>query len=116
MSVAVLGGFALISAYSTTGDASLPPTATLAVLPIPPLAPGHEFTIIWNTFNVAKIRIYDPLHIYDTGLITNPSPGGGSILVPGGFAATLALTLFCFDANDNPLTITPTPTYTVVIT
>jgi hypothetical protein len=116
MSVAALGGFALIAAYSTQGDSSLPPTATLAVLPIPPLAPGQEFTIIWNTFNVAKVRIHDPLFVFDTGVINNPSTSGGSLLVPGGFASTLVLTLYCFDSSGNPLVITPVPTYTVVIT
>jgi len=115
MGVAVLGGFALIAAYSTEGDASLPATASLAVLPIPPLTAGQEFTIIWNTFNVAKIRIHDPLLVFDTGIITNPSSNGGSLLVPGGFASTLVLTLFCFDASGNPIVISPTPTYTVVV-
>lgn len=108
-----LGGFARIAAYSTAGDG---PSATLVSVPASPLTTEQAFTLVWNTLGVAKIRIKNVSATFDTGIIPNPTTTGGTILVAAGFLTTQVLTLFCFDASNNPITVAPIPTYTVTIT
>ena len=110
-----LGGLALVASYSPEGDEGLPASATLATVPAGPFAPGAPFALAWSTTGVAKVRITNPTASFDTGVVNSPS-GQGSFAVPGGFATTQDLTMYCFDAAGDPVAVIPITTLTVTIT
>lgn len=112
-----LGGFALIASYTSTGDATLPPLAVLTSLPASPVAPDVPVTLVWNTFNVAKVRLLilssGGSPPFDTGIIIN-GVGGGTFAFPGGFSSTQIFALYTYDQNNNPLPLTSV--YFLVVT
>ncbi len=110
-----VGGLALVASYSPDGDENLPATARLAAVPSGSLAPSEAFTLVWNTSNVAKVRITNPTASFDTGVINNPT-SQGSFAVPGGFLTTQDLTMYCFDSAGDPVAVIPITTLTVTVT
>lgn len=111
-----LPGFALIASYSALGDSSLPPQATVFAVPFDP-NPHQDVTIVWDTINVAFVRIQGNNHVdyqsppppgsalgFDTGFLS--TTGSGIYPVPNGFTAPITLTLTAYDASQNPLGVT----------
>jgi hypothetical protein len=112
-SVAYLPSFALIGNYSTSGDGSLPPTASSAAVPNTTTS-GTPIFIVWSSSNIIQVRItgnntIDPA--VDSGLIN--TTGSGSYEISAGFTHTISLT---FNAYDTIGHVAVTQTIPVTIT
>jgi hypothetical protein len=108
-----LPGFALIASYTTQGDTSLPPAATLYAVPAT-LHAGQSVTLLWSTLNVAQIQITGTNGIdppFDSGRVT--TTGSGAYIVTNGFTATITLTLTAYDQNGAPLGVTSVAKVTI---
>lgn len=108
-----ISGFALIASFSSTGDASLPPQATLFAVPAATTA-HTSITLLWNTINVGQIEItgnngFDPA--FDTGRIS--TTGSGVYIVGSGFVKSILLTLTAYNATGVPLGLTSTAQITI---
>jgi len=118
MSLPIVGVFALLASYSTEGDAALPPFAAMTSSPASPVAPNAPVTLVWNTFNVAKVRITiigGGSPPFDTGIIAvDPGVNGGTYAFPGGFPSTQVFALYTYDQGGNPLPLTAG--YVLVVT
>jgi hypothetical protein len=115
-SLPLIGGFALVASYTTAGDGSLPPYASLASMPASPVAPNTPVTLVWATFNVAKVRItaFNSSPPFDTGIIANPTVSGGTLVIPSGFPSTRVFGLYTYDLSSNLLSATSV--YFLVVT
>jgi len=108
-----ISGFALMASFSSVGDSSLPPQATLFAVPANTSA-HTSITLLWNTINVGQVEItgnngLDPA--FDTGRIS--TSGSGVYIVGNGFTKTILLTLTAYDATGTPLGLTSTATVTI---
>jgi len=118
-------GFSLIASYSSTGDAMLPPQASLVA--IPSLAmPNQPINLVYTTLNVSYVRITGnnlvdyqtppppgSLSGFDTGFLS--TSGSGLYTISAGFTATILLTLTAYDSTHTAIPGL-TPTSTVMIT
>jgi hypothetical protein len=111
--VSELFGFALIASYSTAGDEALTAQATLNAVP-ETVGPSLPVTLFWSTLNVSYVGITGNNHVdyqappppgslsgFNTGLIS--TTGSGIYPIPGGFTASITLTLQAYDASQNPI-------------
>lgn len=114
----IIPGFSLIATFSTSGDDTLTPTASLAIIPVS--ASAHtSLTLLWTVLNVPKIQI--------TASVGTPFPGPsnqseiittagtGAYILGNGVAVTTVFTLHALDAGGAPLGgLIATATATVV--
>lgn len=104
-----LPSFALIAAYSTSGDTSTTPSASLVAIPSSATA-GTPITLLWNTGNIVQIEITanngtDPP--IDTGLVD--TQGSGTFDIPAGLSVTTTFTLNAYDTIGHLAITTTTP-------
>ena len=97
-----LPGFAIIASFVQQGDSSLPPQAQLYAVPFTTVsltvAPGQPVNLLWDTLNVAFVRItgnngVDPS--FDTGLVS--TAGAGIYVASHGFTQSIVLVLQAYD-------------------
>jgi hypothetical protein len=120
----ILPGFALIASYTSSGDASLPPQASLTAVPLT-VAPFASVILLWDTLNVAFVRIQGNNHVdyqsppppgsisgFDTGFIS--TTGSGVYVVGNGFSATITLTLTTYGPGQ--VLLAPSSAVTITVT
>ena len=116
--VVELPGFTLIASFSTQGDTSLPPQATLNAIPST-VAHNTSVSLLWDTLNVAYVRITGNNHVdYVNGnapCITPPfstngfdtcflsTSGSGLYVVGNGFTSNITLTLQAYDSSQTAI-------------
>jgi hypothetical protein len=116
-------GLALTASYSPMGDSSLPPQATFFIVPSSALA-GQTVNLVWDTANVAYVRITGDNHVdyqtppppgsvsgFDTGFVN--ASGTGVYVVGNGFTASITLTLTAYNSSFVSLGLTSSATLTI---
>ena len=119
----LLPSFALIGAYETTGDVTLPSSGNAVA--IPSTVSVHESVfVVWNTANIIQVKVtgnngVDPA--VDSGLLN--TLGSGTFEIAGGFTENITLTWTAYDSPGHaaivqvlPVTVSQsgiTPTVTV---
>jgi hypothetical protein len=95
-------GFAITASFSQQGDDTLPPQAQLFAVPST-TTPNQPIDLLWDTLNVAFIRVTGNIGSppFNTGLI--PTSGSGIYVVGSGFAETVTLTLQAYDATQTAI-------------
>jgi hypothetical protein len=96
-------GFAIRAVYNAQDDSSLPPTAVLGYYPHYLLVQTPLF-ILWNTFNVASVRITaqngsDP--VIDTGVVQ--TSGSGALQLPNGLSVDTTVNLVGYNDSGEPI-------------
>lgn len=116
-------GFSLIASYSSSGDALLPPQASIVAVPSL-AAPGQTINLVFTTLNVSFVRITGNNHVdyqtppppgsltgFDTGFLN--ASGSGLYTIPAGFTVGILLTLTAYDSTHTSLGLTPTVTISI---